>query len=186
MNRFLYVLVSIAFLLTSNVEIFAGNSNNTEFLFTLINNRFTYMKDVAAYKFKNNIPIDDTQREVVVLSEAIKRAEQEGLSSDSVRGFYRLQIELSKSIQNEWINLWKKTGFPNDYPIKDLKKDIRPKLDNIDREIIKAIKLNVKNLSDNEIQEYNKDLILKTINVEYLPDRNKLKLLKALSSIKDL
>ena len=88
------------------------------------------MRGVAAYKYAKNIAIENKQREQVVLASAIASARQQQLEAASIEAFFRLQIELAKTVQKGWIESWKTDGrLPQQMNASaDLKTDIRPKL----------------------------------------------------------
>lgn len=57
------------------------------------------MEDVALYKANNNEPIEDTEREAVVIEQASLSAEEEGLDRESIINFFSAQISAAKAIQ---------------------------------------------------------------------------------------
>lgn len=67
--------------------------------FELIRERLSYMEDVAGYKTRHQIPIEDLERERTVVDAAKKRASEIGLDPDSVVDFYESQIAAAKAIQ---------------------------------------------------------------------------------------
>jgi chorismate mutase len=56
-------------------------------LFQAIDERLGYIKDVAAYKAQNQIPVEDVGREKIVLSNAKELAAIHGLDPDSMERF---------------------------------------------------------------------------------------------------
>ncbi len=65
----------------------------------LIAERFSYMQDVALYKARNQIPVEDVERESVVVQKGMLAAERQGLDPDSYRKFIEAQITVAKAIQ---------------------------------------------------------------------------------------
>ena len=108
-------------------------------LASLINQRLSYMKDVAAYKWVNQIPIEDLEREKVVIESSLKSAEAYQLDGASSQAFFETQIKLAKLIQQYWFDKWEKKGF-EEYPFADLTTEIRPALIQLGDDILKALK----------------------------------------------
>lgn len=103
----------------------------------LINARLSHMKDVAAYKWINQIPIEDLSREQDVIDAAQKSGLQSGLTLDSSRSFFAVQIDAAKEIQHYWFAKWHLVGAPQTSP--DLVKEVRPKLIELGNKIIAAL-----------------------------------------------
>ncbi len=98
-------------------------------LFNLINQRLTLMYDVARYKTRHRLPIEDVVREHKVLESSKRAAEAEGLDPVSVEAFFRLQIAAAKAIQYRYRAKWLfDKGDQRNLPEIDLKKEIRPTL----------------------------------------------------------
>nr|WP_272871028.1 gamma subclass chorismate mutase AroQ [Ruegeria lacuscaerulensis] len=100
---------------------------DTDALFNSINDRLSWMKGVAAWKYRNEVDVEDLAREAVVLKAAVEASQQAGLAGPSVQMFFRAQIEAAKAIQRCWLSQWQSgdTQVPN--PL-DLVADIRPEL----------------------------------------------------------
>ncbi|MFT4925108.1 MAG: chorismate mutase [Phenylobacterium sp.] len=65
----------------------ADNSTMAQTLFKTINQRLSYMEDVALYKAQNQLAIENIKREVVVLNGAKKAASKQGLNADRWKDF---------------------------------------------------------------------------------------------------
>ena len=104
----------------------------------LIDQRLSYMKDVAAYKWVHSLAIEDLEREAIVLENSLTLAAQYQLDTASMRQFFELQISLAKRVQEFWFKEWKKKGFQN-YEFRDLQKEIRPALLALDKEVLQFI-----------------------------------------------
>ncbi|MGF1681184.1 chorismate mutase [Photobacterium minamisatsumaniensis] len=101
-------------------------ATDTKELFSIINERLSYMEDVALYKAQNQIAIEDVKREKVVIEKAASSAEQMGLESASVVPFFTAQISAAKAIQYRYrADLLSK---PNTDKPRDLKTVVRPAL----------------------------------------------------------
>lgn len=152
-------------------------------LFELVNKRLSYMKDVAAFKWVNKKPIEDISREAVVIQKASEAAGKEGLDVESTQLFFGVQIEAAKQIQRGWHKVWRENGFPEDVTFADLKTEIRPALIKLGNEIIIQIKTAGPTLRDPDFSDKLKSMIKSGINIKYVDDKTKEKLLKALSKI---
>ena len=74
-------------------------ANTSTPVFKAIAERLSYMEDVALFKAKNSLAIEDLQRESRVLEKAVKGARDRGIESESIAEFYRAQISAAKAIQ---------------------------------------------------------------------------------------
>lgn len=108
-------------------------------LFELINQRLSYMKDVAAHKWVNNKPIEDLKREAVVLEKSMTKAKEEGLNQHSIKAFFIAQITVAKNIQKAWHKEWEQEGFPSTLEFEDLQA-VRKSLISLGNEILTSIK----------------------------------------------
>lgn len=104
----------------------------------LIDQRLSYMRDVAAYKWVNGLPIEDLERERVVLDKSAQSAAKFGLDPVSVRPFVQSQMDLAKQIQTYWFRQWTRENSPP-REFRDLKNEIRPELLRLGDEILQAI-----------------------------------------------
>lgn len=101
--------------------------------------RFELMKDVAAYKWVHQMPIEDLVREVRVVEAAMQYAATLGLAPGSIQPMVSLEIKLSKKIQQYWFAQWTKAGFDT-FDYADLANDIRPELIEMETELMHIIK----------------------------------------------
>ena len=88
--------------------------------------RLELMKPVALAKWVTGRAIEDTDREKVVIEQAVISGLQYGITTDSTTTFFEAQIEAAKAIQAYWFNIWR-----NDPPTglaPNLTKTIRPQL----------------------------------------------------------
>jgi len=119
-SRMVRVLLAAAALLLSAPTASAGD------LYALIDARLELMDEVAAYKWREGLPIEDAARERVVLQEAMAEALRHGLTAASSRALFEAQIEAAKTIQQYWFDVWTSRPGPAEAP--DLNADIRPQL----------------------------------------------------------
>ncbi len=81
--------------------------------------RLALMPAVAWYKRAHGLPIEDRDRERVVLDAAVARAHGAGLDPGSLRESFALQVDLAKGVQRD---------APEHAPTLDLQSELRPAL----------------------------------------------------------
>jgi cyclohexadienyl dehydratase len=97
-------------------------------LLPLVEQRLGYMKDVAAYKWQHSLPIENRERENVVLASAVNQGLRFGLTEDSSRRFFAAQIKAAKEVQAFWFKQWQTKPDSIPETAADLKGEIRPAL----------------------------------------------------------
>lgn len=120
LNVFLLLLVCSASVKSSpQEEVFKS-------LFQDIDKRLAYMEDVASYKARHQLAIENQAREVVVIERAKLAAAEHGLLPESVDGFFKAQIIVAKAIQyRHRANLLSQPQAANTVSLND---EIRPEL----------------------------------------------------------
>ncbi|BCM44840.1 chorismate mutase [Escherichia coli] len=105
---------------------FPAMAIQNEYVASLINQRLSYMKDVAGSKEKNHLAIEDLFQEEKVLSKAELEAEKLGLDGKSVKFFMQAQIDAAKAIQYryraDWLSIPEKNWQPA--PLEQVRKKI--------------------------------------------------------------
>ena len=114
----------------------AGPARAGETLYRLIDARLELMDEVAAHKWHQRAPIEDREREAVVLDQAVADALRLGFTPDSSRAFFAAQIEAAKAIQRHWFQVWGAGTEPALPP--DLEAVVRPELLRLGTEILAA------------------------------------------------
>lgn len=109
-------------------------------VFERICERLQLMKSVAAWKWANGVPIEDLDREAVVLQKSVDAAVKLGIDPDGARSFFDTQIMAAKEIQHCWIERWESGHAVPPTPVPDLKTDIRPRLLTIGDALLSNIK----------------------------------------------
>ncbi len=170
----LFLLLSL--LLTSSGAL---ADTKTEVLFNIINERLSYMESVALYKATHHLPIEDSEREKVVLTKALESADELQIDKGSLSHFFEVQIRVAKAIQyRHRADLLHTQETPQ---TDDLIAVIRPKL------IELSARLNSV-LSDvieaGGINEQDRTLFTQIINRRYLSESDKKHLFDALLHIK--
>ncbi len=103
-----------------------GVTDTTEPLLQSINQRLALMQNVAAYKWIHKLPVEDLQREAVVVDAASEGALRYGITPASSEQFFKVQISAAKEIQNYWFSEWADNNAPLVAP--DLDGETRPRL----------------------------------------------------------
>ena len=152
-------------------------ARRVDLLFDLIGYRLELMKDVAASKWRSKTAIEDLDRESVVIEKAAGDALKYGLTPDSSRFFFAMQIEAAKEIQRYWFDEWA-GGRDFDPPGADLTTEIRPKLLTLGTSIVEAIADSYP-ITDRSLA----NRFVRSIHVEGLSDTTKHALFRALFEI---
>ncbi|EBS7634862.1 chorismate mutase [Salmonella enterica] len=108
-----YIAIFLCSLLMCSTT-FAGSVTSVSLgaLSTALNERMLLMKDVAAYKMKHHLPIEDFTREQNVFAEAEQDAKNNGLDPDSITPFMRSLMDASKAIQYRYLAQWRAGSQP--------------------------------------------------------------------------
>ncbi len=106
---------------------------------TLIQQRLSYMDDVARNKWNSGAAIEDLPREREIIEGIGKQAAGYGLDATIARDFFRAQIEASKIIQNTRFREWRAAGQPKFERVRDLGREIRPALDALTPAMMSAL-----------------------------------------------
>lgn len=106
-------------------------------LVSLMIQRLQLSREVAWSKCRAGIPVADPAREARILTDLRSAGVQEGLSAAEVTRLFLPQIAASRRYQEELIAGWR-TGIdvPKIEPL-DLANDIRPRLDKVNREMLR-------------------------------------------------
>ena len=108
-------------------------------LLALIDQRLGFMDDVARNKWNSGAPIEDLPREAEIIDSLGRQAAGFGIDAEIVRGFFRAQIEASKTIQRARFAEWRVRNQPPFKNPPDLRDTIRPALDALTPEMMKAL-----------------------------------------------
>ncbi|MEO4185541.1 chorismate mutase [Acinetobacter pittii] len=103
----------------------------------LVNERLSYMKDVAGYKAEQHLPIEDLTQEKKVLDQSLSEAESFGLNSETVKPFIVTQMNVAKAIQYRYRADWLSSPETNWKP-QDLA-EVRLKISSLNTELLKNI-----------------------------------------------
>lgn len=106
-------------------------------LVTLMIQRLQLSREAAWNKCRAGIPVADPAREARMLTDLRSAGVQEGLSAAEVTRLFLPQIAASRRYQEELIAGWRSgIDIPRIEPL-DLAAEIRPRLDKVNREILR-------------------------------------------------
>ncbi|WP_257266456.1 chorismate mutase [Endozoicomonas sp. ONNA2] len=172
------VLTGLLSLTLSTLTIADTMSNG---IFQLINQRLTYMQDVALFKAKNHSAVEDLAQEKQVLEKALIDAQQAGLQPDSIADFFQAQMDAAKAIQYRYMADWLSTR-PENSEYRDLDSEVRPKVLELGVEIVVRISeyLKAGGAFDNKLQQ---DFV-RTVNTRHLSENDKKNIFESLQLIR--
>ena len=120
--KLLGYLITVLMIATPTVGVASDQDNIEE----AIAARLALMKPVAHSKWVTGRAIEDTDREKVVIEQAVISGLQYGITTDSTTTFFEAQIEAAKAIQRYWFSVWQ--DEPPEGLAPDLTATIRPQL----------------------------------------------------------
>ena len=148
-------------------------------IFKLINDRLSCMRSIAFYKEQHHFPVENIEKEKVVLDAASRRAKAEGLNVDSIKSFFQVQIKAAKIIQYRY----RADGLltTNNLTVEDINKS-RALLIKLGDKIIDDIAAHIK-LYGTFKPDYSSEFI-KIVSVNHLTGGEKVHIYNALLSIR--
>ena len=108
-------------------------------IYQLLQQRMGLMKAVAAHKWLHHLPIEDVDRETMVIKAVTYRGLRYGVTARSLSDLFLAQISAAKEIQRYWFSTWRRTSPPNEAP--DLETELRPALTALGTAIVDALAL---------------------------------------------
>ncbi|OUS30207.1 hypothetical protein A9Q99_06960 [Gammaproteobacteria bacterium 45_16_T64] len=156
-------------------------NTSAERVFSTVNQRLSYMEDVARYKHQQHLPVEDLTREKIVLKKALLAAENYGFNITSIQHFFTVQINAAKAIQyRHRADLLAEKN--NTQPPKDLIKEVRPALISLGTETLRLLHDYLKDNTAFGPDQY--PLFHQSITNRYLSDNDKQLLFDALLNIR--
>jgi chorismate mutase-like protein len=113
-----------------------------------IDQRLLLAQDVARAKWNAKAAIEDLPREEQVIAAAVRQGGALGLPEAWVRTVFRAQIEASKTVQRALYRRWQAEGAGRFDDAPDLAKNIRPELDRLTTQLLRAMADNQSLLHD--------------------------------------
>lgn len=161
------------------ISLKASACGATPEVFNTINQRLSFMNDVALYKAHHQLPIENSARELVVINKAILAASQQGLDPHSVEGFFKAQITVAKIIQyRHRASLLAGGLLPQG---KDLQTEVRPALLELGDKIIIQLAEQLK--KHGPVKRHQLALFNTAINIEHITEDDKRLLFNALIQV---
>jgi cyclohexadienyl dehydratase len=112
--------------------------------------RLALMPGVAATKWRTHAPIADPERERVVIKHAGELAAPLGLGAEPVEAVFEVQVRLAREWEERLTAEWQAHGFSFAGPIPDLATQLRPQLDAVTIDMLRALYLAAPALSQPE------------------------------------
>ncbi|WP_420959991.1 chorismate mutase [Brucella sp. IR073] len=148
-------------------------------LFSLIDERLAYMKDVASYKAASHQPVEDIAQEQKVIAASKAEADRIGLAPDSLVPLLRAQIDAAKAIQYryraDWLSVPQENTKP--IPLPALRASIAETGDAILTQLRAVL------ISQGQIKPAQRALFDKIVNEPMLSAADKKKLFEALRKV---
>jgi chorismate mutase-like protein len=104
-----------------------------------IDRRLLLAQDVARAKWNAKAAIEDLPREEQVIAAAVRQGGALGLPEAWIRSVFRAQIEASKTVQRALYRRWQAEGAGCFDDAPDLAKNIRPELDRLTTQLLRAM-----------------------------------------------
>ncbi|WP_168204034.1 chorismate mutase [Aliikangiella coralliicola] len=172
--------IMLSLFLISIFSLQASAENISKELFKAMNERLSYMEDVALFKANHHRPIEDIEREKLVIKKAVITARSLGIEATQIENFFQAQIAVAKAIQYRYrADLLSK---PTTRKPKDLQKFVRPELVQLGETIINKIAARIK--SEGQFQPTQFSEFSEIIDVKYVSQSDKRLLFDALLKIK--
>ena len=149
-------------------------------LYSLLNERLGYMEDVARYKTQNQIPVEDREREAIVLEDAYQLAATAGIDAATMEEFFAAQIAAAKAIQYRFRADMLTRSMPE--RTIDLEREIRPALDRLGTDIVRMFAEILR--AGLVMQEEGRDLFSSTLTASLLTDADKDALFNAMLRVR--
>jgi chorismate mutase-like protein len=115
-----------------------------------IDQRLLLAQDVARAKWNAKAAIEDLPREEQVIAAAVRQGAALGLQEAWVRRVFRAQIEASKTVQRALYLRWQAEGAGRFDDAPDLARTIRPELDRLTTQLLRAMADNQALLHDSD------------------------------------
>ncbi len=159
---------------------FSSHSDSFNELSVLINDRLSYMKDIAAFKAEKHLATEDPEQEKFVFEQASGRAKTVGLDETSVRFFISAQINAAKAIQYryraDWLSAPEIAWQPRNLAI------LRPQIARLNDEIL--TKLHALLICGVVIDDRLYSQFRTIVDPPHLTDQDKKQLFMALEAVK--
>lgn len=172
-----YLLLAMSSLATVST---VGQASENGNLPGLINERLSYMKDVASSKAVNHQPVEVLDQEARVLADTQRVASSLGLDPVSVKPFIVAQISAAKAMQYryraDWLATPEKSWKP--LPLEDIRRDIA----SLSTRILQRLALELK--TNGKISPSNQTEFIAQIQQKNLSEADKIQLFSTLERVR--
>lgn len=146
---------------------------------SLINERLSYMKDVAGDKAQHHQAVEDLVQEKKVLEKAVAEADALGIKGETVKPFIQAQMDAAKAIQYryraDWLSVPEHGWKPR--PLNE----VREKISRLSYAILQTVAERLK--SDGALTEQEKQHFMQDIQQKNLNTQDKLLIWNALKTV---
>ncbi|MCH9770115.1 MAG: chorismate mutase [Gammaproteobacteria bacterium] len=181
MRQFKYLVVGLLF---SFIGIVYADSSSVSNVLNLVNQRFELAQKIAAYKYRNTIPVIIPVRDRVILTATLTYAYQLGFDVATVRTYIVQQLHLAQQVELTCMNNWKQNNVmpdPGKYQsIEQTQLDVLKK--NV--EILAAIKKAVPDLEDASLADSIRAQTQELVTQKFLTKDDKAQLANAFIQIR--
>ena len=130
----------------------ASAAAGIEQLLDQMRQRLLVMHEVARWKWHHHQPITDAAREAALLKRIDLRAHELGLDAELAARFMKAQIAAGKQIQQQDMNGWQTQPPPQDEPLPGLATELRPKIDQLNVDLLDALGRLAPHLNHEQVQ----------------------------------
>ena len=140
------------------------------------------MEEVALYKARNHLPIEDIDREENVLNKATEDATREGIDRESAAQFFEAQIAAAKAIQFRYRAAWLADHTIIHRVPKDLNEEIRPALLRLGTQITALLGKRLREIGP--FTDEDRIAFMAAINIKHLSSADEDRLFAALKELR--
>jgi cyclohexadienyl dehydratase len=120
---------------------FLGESASVDRVLRLEDERLALMPAVAAWKRRHHLAVRAPARERAVIHAAVTLGAPLGLAAPSLERLFELQVRLASAYELALQRRWRTRGYDFRGRIPDLRGELRPRLDRLTRQLLRAIYL---------------------------------------------
>lgn len=145
----------------------------------LVNERLSWMKDVAGYKAQHHQAIEDLKQEKKVLESAAADAESLGLKGESVKPFIQAQMDAAKAIQYRYRADWLAAPEP-DWQPRPLP-EARAQIGQLSDRILQSVAARL--TSGQPLTEQDRETFMKAVQQKNLHEQDKQRIWETMKGI---
>jgi len=174
-----YKLYTAVLLLAAATFSATAASASSPSIGNLINERLSWMKDVAGYKAQHHQAIEDLQQEKKVMESTLADADSLGLKGESVRPFIQAQMDAAKAIQYRYRADWLAAPEANWQP-RPLQ-DVRTQIGQLSARILQNVAARLK--SGQPLTEQDREAFMRTVQQKNLHEQDKHRIWETMKGI---